>query len=53
MIFNKYFNNSESGTGLGLAYCKLIMEDLNGSINCYSSINKYTVFTLKFPYLYN
>ena len=52
-IFNKFYNNSTSGTGIGLEFCKLVMEDLNGSINCYSSakMNGYTVFTLKFPHL--
>ena len=53
VIFDKFYNDSNSGTGIGLAFSKLVMEDLNGSISCYSSakINGYTVFTLKFPHL--
>jgi Na+/proline symporter/signal transduction histidine kinase len=53
VIFDKFYSDSNSGTGIGLAFCKLVMDDLNGSINCYSSatMNGYTVFTLKFPHL--
>lgn len=49
------FNNFESknidkgGTGLGLSFCKLIMNTYNGSITCESEEGKYTEFTLKFP----
>ncbi len=54
-LFEKFYSDSANGTGIGLEFCKLIMEDLNGSINCYSSakMNGYTVFTLKFPHLLN
>jgi Na+/proline symporter/signal transduction histidine kinase len=53
MIFDKFYSHSTGGTGIGLEFCKLVMEDLNGNIECYSSakMNGYTVFTLKFPRL--
>ena len=53
VVFDRFYSNSTSGTGIGLEFCKLVMEDLNGNINCYSSakMNGYTVFTLKFPHL--
>lgn len=47
-----YFYSSKSidqGTGLGLAFCKLVMESLNGKIRCESKINEYTLFEMSFP----
>jgi two-component system, CAI-1 autoinducer sensor kinase/phosphatase CqsS len=40
---------SQGGTGIGLAFCKMIMESYGGDITCDSIEGKYTVFTLKFP----
>lgn len=37
------------GTGLGLSYCKRVMEAFNGNIYCTSEVGKYTKFTLEFP----
>ena len=53
VLFDKFYSYSNNGTGIGLEFSRLVMEDLNGSISCYSSakINGYTVFTLKFPHL--
>ena len=48
-IFDKFFTQSKSGTGLGLSFCKLIMEDIGGSIKCESIVGQYTNFILKFP----
>lgn len=50
-IFNKFETADEvhSGTGLGLAFCKLVMESFGGSIKCRSELNKFTEFTLSFP----
>ncbi len=48
-IFDKFFTQSKSGTGIGLSFCKLIMEDIGGSIECESVVEKYTKFILKFP----
>jgi len=48
-IFDKFFTQSKSGTGIGLSFCKLIMEDIGGSIKCESIVGKYTKFILNFP----
>jgi len=48
-IFNKFFTHSKSGTGIGLSFCKLVMEDIGGSIKCESIVGKYTNFILDFP----
>ena len=48
-IFDKFFTHSKSGTGIGLSFCKLVMEDIGGSIKCESIVGKYTNFILDFP----
>ena len=48
-IFNKFFTHSKSGTGIGLSFCKLVMEDIGGSIKCKSIVGEYTNFILYFP----
>lgn len=48
-IFNRFYTKSKSGTGIGLAFCKMVMEDLGGSIECTSELGKYTEFILTFP----
>lgn len=43
---------THGGTGLGLAFCKMVMEDCyGGSITCNSEEGKYTEFVLSFPKL--
>ena len=42
-------NLAQGGTGLGLAFCKTIMQSYGGYIICNSEKRKYTEFTLKFP----
>lgn len=39
------------GTGLGLAYCKRVMNVFGGSIDCDSRLGEYTEFTMRFPVL--
>lgn len=53
---NKIFDQFETskmakgGTGLGLAFCKAVMEDsYGGSITCHSEEGDFTEFTLSFP----
>lgn len=40
---------TKGGTGLGLAFCKMMMESYGGSITCNSELGKYTEFVLSFP----
>jgi Na+/proline symporter/signal transduction histidine kinase len=52
-IFDKYYTKGyRSGTGIGLAFCKRVMEDLGGSIECRSKPNIHTTFILSFPRLH-
>lgn len=37
------------GTGLGLAYCRRVMQAFGGDIECESGLGEYTQFTLRFP----
>ncbi|MBA8667472.1 HAMP domain-containing histidine kinase [Holosporaceae bacterium 'Namur'] len=50
-IFDKFYTKSKSGTGIGLAFCKMIMHDMGGYIECKSRLGKYTEFILTFPTL--
>jgi PAS domain S-box-containing protein len=49
-IFDQFFTfETHHGTGIGLAFCKLVMETIGGSIQCQSEQNTYTQFILSFP----
>jgi CheY-like chemotaxis protein/signal transduction histidine kinase len=37
------------GTGLGLAYCRRVMQAFDGDISCHSVRGEYTEFVLRFP----
>lgn len=53
-IFDQFETKKDvhGGTGLGLAFCKSVMEDsYKGSITCNSEKGKYTEFVLSFPKL--
>jgi signal transduction histidine kinase len=42
---------AQGGTGVGLAYCKEIMNSYGGDITCDSAEGEYTEFVLNFPHL--
>ncbi|GMQ48355.1 hybrid sensor histidine kinase/response regulator [Vibrio sp. 10N] len=49
-IFDDLFTQGKSsGTGLGLSYCKRVMEAFGGDIHCRSQYGKYSTFELTFP----
>ena len=49
-IFQPFFTvGKKGGTGLGLAFCKRVMNSFNGDITCNSELGKYTEFVLQFP----
>jgi two-component system aerobic respiration control sensor histidine kinase ArcB len=52
-IFNKFETNDQThnGAGLGLSFCKLVMQSYDGDILCESDEETYTRFTLIFPKL--
>lgn len=49
-IFDRFFTaDTHRGTGIGLSFCKMVMESMGGKIECLSEVNKYTEFVLYFP----
>lgn len=42
-------STSQGGTGIGLAFCKLIMQSYGGDISCDSARERYAEFVLSFP----
>jgi len=42
-------SGKKGGTGLGLPFCKRIMESFGGTIECSSELGKWTEFVLNFP----
>lgn len=48
-IFKHFYTRRQSGSGIGLAFCQLVMQAYNGSIHCDSQAGQYTRFTLSFP----
>ena len=50
-IFDRFFSQTPHGAGIGLTFCKMVMESLGGTIACESVEKEYTQFTLHFPIL--
>ncbi|MEM1244442.1 MAG: HAMP domain-containing sensor histidine kinase [Pseudomonadota bacterium] len=48
-IFERFYTTTLTGTGIGLSYCKMVMESFNGDMKCLSEDGEYTQFLLKFP----
>lgn len=48
-IFEPFYSKTKHGTGVGLSFCKMVMEKFNGSIMCESEFDHYTQFILSFP----
>jgi signal transduction histidine kinase len=47
-IFDRFFSRTHHGTGIGLAFCKLVMQSSGGDIVCLSKEGEFTEFILKF-----
>ncbi len=51
-IFDSFFTTeSSTGTGVGLAFSKMVMQSHQGKIDCLSEQGEYTEFILSFPKL--
>ena len=50
-IFDRFYSTTDEGlgTGIGLSFCKMVMESLGGNITCDSVEGEYTTFSLAFP----
>jgi signal transduction histidine kinase len=53
-IFQRFYSwskdsNVEQGTGVGLAFCKTVIEACGGHIYCNSVVDQYTEFVMLFP----
>lgn len=48
-LFERFYSYSNRGTGLGLAFCKMVMKGLEGDIKCESFYGEFTDFILYFP----
>jgi PAS domain S-box-containing protein len=48
-LFEPFIGHSKDSSGLGLTFCKMIMESYAGDITCISKEGEYTEFTLSFP----
>ncbi len=50
-IFQPFYTSLEqgTGTGMGLSFCKMVMDGFGGAIACRSELGEFTEFELKFP----
>ena len=48
-LFEHFYTTTFMGTGLGLSFCKLVMNRFGGDIVCEAQEGVYTKFTLSFP----
>jgi two-component system, CAI-1 autoinducer sensor kinase/phosphatase CqsS len=50
-IFDRFFSTIRhgQGAGIGLSFCKMVMESIGGQIQCESREGEYTTFRLIFP----
>jgi len=48
-IFTRFSTTRKGGSGMGLAFCKMVMQEYGGDITCESELGKYTRFILTFP----
>lgn len=49
-LFDDYFTYGKpQGSGLGLAYCKKVIESFGGNIRCESELGKYSKFIVQLP----
>lgn len=50
-IFERFYTTTPTGqsAGIGLSFCKLVMDSIGGRIDCESKEGEYTTITLTFP----
>ena len=50
-VFDDFFSKTDYGTGIGLSFCKKVIKDMNGKIECSAVEGEYVQFVLTFPKL--
>lgn len=48
-LFNHFYTTTFMGTGIGLSFCKLVMNGFGGNIVCEAEEGRYALFSLSFP----
>ncbi len=48
-VFERFYSKTQHGTGIGLAFCKSVIESFGGKISCESVEGEHTTFILEFP----
>ncbi|MCW5589359.1 MAG: ATP-binding protein [Legionellales bacterium] len=48
-IFERFYSTTLSGTGIGLSFCRLVLESFGGRITCRSLEGEFTEFCLTLP----
>jgi len=48
-LFNHFYSTTFMGTGLGLSFCKMVMNRFGGDIYCEAEEGQYTQFMMMFP----
>jgi two-component system, CAI-1 autoinducer sensor kinase/phosphatase CqsS len=48
-IFESFYTNKKGGFGLGLSFCKRVVESFGGTISCESKEGEWTEFTITLP----
>lgn len=48
-MFKKFYSESDEGNGIGLHFCKNVIDAFHGQITCDSIEGEYTEFKLIFP----
>lgn len=48
-IFEEFYTSCYGNMGIGLTFCRRLMQEMGGEIECYSEVGKYTEFILTFP----
>lgn len=48
-LFSRFYSKTYHGYGIGLSYCKNVMQSYSGDISCKSVKGEYAEFILKFP----
>lgn len=48
-LFDHFYTTTFMGTGIGLSFCKLVMNSFGGDILCETKEGEYALFTLTFP----